>query len=135
MIWSEEMISTLNVLARNGVPNKEIAERLHLPIEKVYAKRSQLGITIDKVALEQTKTGKDRAIDTAVEQDIEIRQKKELLHKLRPVIALWCSEADDIQLADRGEAVRVRYVNGAVKVINIAADSLRAVVLDVVERV
>lgn len=48
--WTEEMIVQLKELCGKGVPNNEIATELNVPIAEVYAKRSHLGITIDKVA-------------------------------------------------------------------------------------
>jgi hypothetical protein len=49
MKWSDEKIEQLKSLAFSGVPNAEIAKRLDIPIEEVYGKRSQLGITIPKI--------------------------------------------------------------------------------------
>ena len=48
MKWSNEKIEQLKTLCSKGQSNKAIAEFLEVPITEVYAKRSQLGITIDK---------------------------------------------------------------------------------------
>jgi len=50
MKWSDEKIKQLEALAKGGVPNKEIALALSVTIDDVYAKRSQLGITMPKIA-------------------------------------------------------------------------------------
>lgn len=47
-IWTPERVESLLKMCAEGKPNGEIAAILNLPIAKIYAKRSQLGITIDK---------------------------------------------------------------------------------------
>jgi hypothetical protein len=49
MKWSEEKVQQLRDLAFAGKSNKEIAETIGVGINDVYAQRSHLGITIDKV--------------------------------------------------------------------------------------
>lgn len=46
--WTPEATDKLRELCAAGVPNPEIAAALDMPISKIYAKRSQLGITISK---------------------------------------------------------------------------------------
>ena len=53
MKWSEEKVELLKSLAFAGATNSEIARQLNAGISDVYAKRSQLGITIDKVKAAQ----------------------------------------------------------------------------------
>lgn len=48
MKWTEQQIAKLREFCKQGVSNKNIAYRLGMDIKEVYAKRSQLGITIDK---------------------------------------------------------------------------------------
>lgn len=48
MRWSEEQTAQLKELCYKGVSNTKIAATLHIKLADVYAKRSQLGITIDK---------------------------------------------------------------------------------------
>ncbi|MEG2638262.1 MAG: hypothetical protein RR992_02015 [Clostridiales bacterium] len=48
MKWTEEAISDLKDMCRKGVPNMLMAEYFKCPITEIYAKRSSLGITIDK---------------------------------------------------------------------------------------
>jgi hypothetical protein len=49
MKWTNEQITKLKALANAGTPNKVITAELGVPVTDVYAKRSQLGITIDKI--------------------------------------------------------------------------------------
>ncbi len=48
MRWSKQLTEKLKELCFEGKSNKEIAEILRCKVEDVYAKRSQLGITIEK---------------------------------------------------------------------------------------
>lgn len=50
MKLTEKQIADLKVMALNKVKNANIALTLGIPVEEVHAARSQLGITIDKVA-------------------------------------------------------------------------------------
>lgn len=50
MKWTEKETAMLRRMAVAGTPNGDIAKALNRPITEIYAKRSQLGITIDKVA-------------------------------------------------------------------------------------
>lgn len=49
MKWSEEKVNQLKELAFADVPNPQIAKQLEIGVSDVYAKRSQLGITREKV--------------------------------------------------------------------------------------
>lgn len=55
MKWSERQVNQLKALAFAGTPNVEIARQTGVSISDVYAKRSQLGITIDKVRASKAK--------------------------------------------------------------------------------
>lgn len=48
MKWTDHEIKTLKHLCLNGLDNRAIAGRLNRKLTEVYAKRSQLGITIAK---------------------------------------------------------------------------------------
>lgn len=48
MKWTEEQVTRLRELCSQGKGNSEIAASLHCRLSDVYAKRSQLGITIQK---------------------------------------------------------------------------------------
>lgn len=49
MKWTDKQIQALRELCEKGTPNKDIATILQCNVSDVYAKRSQLGITIPKV--------------------------------------------------------------------------------------
>ena len=49
MEWSEAKVTELKELCFQGVSNKDIAVSLGCKVTDVYNKRSQMGITIDKV--------------------------------------------------------------------------------------
>lgn len=49
MKWNEENAAKLKELVYAGKSNKEIAQILEIKVNDVYNKRSQLGITMDKV--------------------------------------------------------------------------------------
>ena len=48
MLWTDHEIETLKQLCLDGLDNRAIAGRLNRKLTEVYAKRSQLGITIAK---------------------------------------------------------------------------------------
>jgi len=50
IVWTPEKIERLKTLCFAGVANAEIAEDLGCSLPNVYAKRSYLGLTIDKCA-------------------------------------------------------------------------------------
>jgi hypothetical protein len=69
MKWTDSQVSRLKELCYQGVSNKEIAADLKCSLEDVYAKRSQLGITIDKCK------GKGMSVNPEFEQAIQDMEK------------------------------------------------------------
>ena len=53
MNWSETQVAKLEEMCFAGVSNSDIAAELNCKVTDVYSKRSQLGITIDKVRAAQ----------------------------------------------------------------------------------
>ena len=53
MKWSETQVARLEEMCFAGVSNSDIAAELNCKVADVYSKRSQLGITIDKVRAAQ----------------------------------------------------------------------------------
>lgn len=125
-IWTDEKVTVLRKLAEEGKSNKEIATELELPIAKIYAKRSQLGITIDKVAAAKSNG------DEKVSRNIEFRRKKEFIRKLRGTVIACGRNVESLELSSSGNFVTIRFTGGSVKRVNIEADSYKAIVLDVV---
>ena len=59
MKWTEQQVAKLKELCNEGKSNKDIADIMRCKVTDIYAKRSQLGITVDKVkAAQQTQTDK-----------------------------------------------------------------------------
>lgn len=58
MKWTDKKVKALRELCEKDTPNKDIATILQCKVSDVYAKRSQLGITIDKVKAAQQQTTK-----------------------------------------------------------------------------
>jgi hypothetical protein len=56
MKWSDEQVSMLRELCLAEKSNAEIAKTLNVDIGEIYAKRSQLGITIPKIRAMKGKT-------------------------------------------------------------------------------
>lgn len=80
MKWSEEKVQQLKGLATSGASNKDIAHQLGIGISEVYAKRSQLGITIDKVKADKASESRQEKPKTA---NSSKRSTVEITHDLR----------------------------------------------------
>ncbi len=52
MKWNENQIKKLKEMCQEGISNQEMAVALKCKLTDIYAKRSQLGITIDKCKTE-----------------------------------------------------------------------------------
>ena len=50
MKWSVNQVAELHQMCMDGVSNADMAEHFGVPVTEIHAKRSQLGITIPKVA-------------------------------------------------------------------------------------
>lgn len=76
MKWNDEKIAKLKELAFAGKSNKEIALALEMNINDIYNKRSQLGITINKV----------RSSVAAPDEEVAIRSRDEVLSEMDKVL-------------------------------------------------
>ena len=65
MKWNENQIVKLKEMCQAGISNQEMAVALKCEVTDIYAKRSQLGITIDKCK-EQPITPKNAGLNTAI---------------------------------------------------------------------
>ena len=72
MKWTKTKVEDLKDLCLCGVSNAEIAYKLGIDIKDVYAKRSQLGITIDKCKEQPItpKAGLNIAVKDALRKNI-----------------------------------------------------------------
>lgn len=115
MKWTPEQVTHLRELCMDKVSNKDIAAALGIPVEKVYAKRSQLGITIDKI------------------HDVK-DEKSQFIQKLWQALESYYPEIKTmtyIPLNNGEELVVLNYANGSSRQINVTADSLSAMLRDV----
>ena len=148
MKWSEEKVNQLKELAFAGVPNPQIAKQLGVGVSDVYAKRSQLGITVDKV-----RAAKVEAIERDVEasrqkaaeslhspretqeerfaRNHEADERRNLLQLLEPVIIKADPSARSVVLINQGRLVQIDYANGYRRYVDIQGDSLLAIICDV----
>lgn len=56
MKWTPEQVDKLRELCEKGVPNADIAAAIGCKVTDVHAKRSQMGITRDKIKASQQAT-------------------------------------------------------------------------------
>ena len=93
MKWSVESIEKLKNLCLEEKSNKEIAEILGCSLNDVYAKRSQLGITIDKckkTVIEQKPKIKRKGLNSEVKKAFKVLQDRILL----TLASDWTSEKE-----------------------------------------
>ena len=146
MKWSEEKVQQLRTLAFAGKGNKEIARQLGVGINDVYAERSHLGITIDKVKASQAAAAKPspgaaQPKPTAGERGEarfarleEFDAKWNLLKLLEPALGKADSSIVALELAEQGKVVKIHYSNGAERRACIECDSLLAMIADVTHK-
>lgn len=143
MKWSDEEVSKLREFCLAEILNAEIAKTLNVDISDVYAKRSQLGITIPKIKAMKGKpamTVNPEFEKAAQEMDIEaaavreFAEKQSLLKLLEPAIIKADKSIDELQLIDKGRLVCIIYKNAARKYANIECDSLLAIIADVTQK-
>ena len=149
MKWSEEKVGQLKTLAQAGASNKEIATQLGVSVTHVYAKRSQLGITIDKVKATKAatinpefdalfpKTEMKEAPKLSKFQADEIKLKNELaanqglIRLLKPAILKADPSIKSLEVIDSGRLICIKYGNDARRYVDIQGDSLLAIIADV----
>lgn len=120
MIWAKEKTAELIALCREGKSNAFLAKHFGVPVTQIYAKRSQLGITIDKC-----KT-------TATPHIAEDADKRAFMLLLKRMLMAADIAIEDAELSDDGRLVNVSYINGHARSINVDGDSKLAMALDVV---
>lgn len=143
MKWSEEKVNQLKELAFADVPNPQIAKQLEIGVSDVYAKRSQLGITREKV--QAAKAARDEAIkrdseeprQKAIAQEEHLARNREaderrnLLQLLEPVIIKADPSVRSVVLINQGRLVQIDYANEYRRYVDIQGDSLLAIIYDV----
>lgn len=146
MKWSEEKVNQLKELAFADVPNPQIAKQLEIGVSDVYAKRSQLGITREKVqAAKAAKAARGEVIkrdseeprQKAISQDEHLARNREaderrnLLQLLEPVIRKADPSVRSVVLINQGRLVQIDYANEFRRYVDIQGDSLLAIIYDV----
>lgn len=143
MKWSEEKVNQLKELAFADVPNPQIAKQLEIGVSDVYAKRSQLGITREKVQAakaargEAIKRDSEEPRQNAIAQEEHLARNREaderrnLLQLLEPIIMRADPSVKAVVLGDQGQLVRIEYKNDTRRYVGIHGDSLMAVIYDV----
>lgn len=142
MKWSEEKVNQLKSLAFAGMSNPEIAKKIGVKVTDVYAKRSQLGITIDKVKAAKAGTvnpefeaaALPKLLSERFQKMRELDQKRAVLNLLELTLMKADETIQMLRLVDDGCAVEIFYKNGAVKRAYIECDSLLAIIVDVTNR-
>ena len=120
MKWSEEKVNQLKKLAFAGMPNAQIAKTLSVGVSDVYAKRSQLGITIDKVRV---------AAKAGIPQ--QSGEKHDFLKSLEATICKADPSIKSLSLIDQGRLVCIAYADGTRRYAKIRDASLLAIVVSV----
>lgn len=137
MKWSEEKVKRLHDLAFAGKSNAEIAKALGVGINEVYAKRSQLSITIPKVKA-------TRAENPDLTPEVEFHTvasfenlptvKAEVIKRLAVLLMIADKSIKGICLVDEGRQVCISYKNKACEFANIECDSPLAIIVDITRR-
>lgn len=126
MKWTDGKIQKLRALAFAGKPNPEIARELHVPVTEIYAKRSQLGITIDKVKAAKAESGTES-------DGSELAAKRDLIRLLEPAIRKADGSVKRLELSGDGTRVNI-FCDGLVRSVNIGGDSPLATIADIVRK-
>lgn len=126
MKWTAELTEKLTEMAFAGEANSTIATTLGISLTDVYAKRSQLGITIDKV--------KDRKAATINKDlgDAFLPSTAELVKSLRELLLKADDTIKNVVLSCGNKAVTVTRTSGQQRIISIEGDSPLAIIFDVV---
>ena len=86
MKWSDEKVMKLKEMCYKEFSNKDIAAVFGIDIRDVYAKRSQLGITIDKCKEQKIDTEVDTAFRTLLKALMkEVEQESPGTEKTRKI--------------------------------------------------
>lgn len=135
MKWSVNQVAELHDLCMAEKSNAELAEHFGVPVTEIHAKRSQLGITIPKVAAMKDKPALtvDPVFEAAV-QEMDERasdiSKETFIGLLELLLGHANCDVHSLRLTDP-ETITVRFENGYSKRVCIAADSRLAIIKDV----
>ena len=98
MLWTDFKVDKLKQLCHQGYDNKDIATRLDCSLTDVYAKRSQLGITIAKCKGIEANPKFEEAFETVKPRGMT-KDVKKAFKALNDVI-LWAMARDWTSVED-----------------------------------
>lgn len=117
MKWSESQVVKLRELCYQGKSNREIATSLGCDVKDVYAKRSQLGLTIDKCkgALSNTEissmpSSRSHMVEKEGEMSGKLMCPLMSTHCQEKECAWWSSEDKGCAILTFGKAFTKRYL-------------------------
>ena len=122
MKWTDEQIAKLREMAYAEKSNAEIAATLHKTLSEVYAKRSQLGITIPKVNAAKESKGTLKV------------SRAEFLSRLEGLLVRADLNVERLQYVYdpvSHDCIDIIFCNGAQRRVCIEADSRAAIIKDV----
>jgi len=93
MIWTDQEIETLKQLCLDGLGNRDIAGRLNRGLTEVYAKRSQLGITIAKCKGVAPNPAFEKALEPIAPSKVIVRAVRDAFKALGNEV-LWAMARD-----------------------------------------
>jgi hypothetical protein len=127
MKWTNEQVEKLKELCFAEKTNSVIAKHFDVPVTEIYAKRSQLGITIDKVAAAK-----------GIEEKPEYKtlghteSKEAFISALGFVISKADKTIAGLNLSDSGNIVEICYNDGGCsRKVDITGDSRLAIIFDI----
>lgn len=156
MKWAPEQIKELTDMCFQGIDNKALANHFGVPVVEIHAKRSQLGITMPKVAALKGKPAitvdpefeaaiveAEKAIPAKGNEEYNeerfaqmrvLEEKRKLVKLLEPAICFADEGIAGLDLIEKGETVLIRFKNGFGKRANVECDSLLAIIADVTHK-
>lgn len=110
MKWNDENTAKLKELVYAGKSNKEIAQTLEMNINDIYNKRSQLGITIDKVKSVVPAPDEEASVRSWEKIDIEIgkvlQSKKAAEKKIARCDKRLVELSEELQLSNKKRKIK-----------------------------
>ncbi len=125
MKWTTLQIEKLKTLCNEGKSNKEIAEAIGCDITAVYAKRSQLGITIDKCKPDEKPKREAAKINKDFEKAVAEMEQK---NKIAPLTEAFNKLEDELllKMANNGTSQNEMIVYATVaSMVSALQDALR----------
>ncbi|MEG1165764.1 MAG: hypothetical protein RSD68_05065 [Oscillospiraceae bacterium] len=132
MDWTKEKIEKLQGMCFAGTSNADMAREFGVPVTQIYAKRSQLGLTIDKC--------KEVDYRTAVNEPVKVPKKlpvgkAKFIFALEILLHMADKDIVSLELSEDESFITVVFAGEWKRRANIEADSLIAIIKDVVRAV